>query len=126
MLYKYTQPSFLYNKQNGIWKALIANANIGGENVHRGSVMGAIVGARVGHENLPNQLKSELHDRKQLESEIDSFVAAVIYSTKGTNRIVPSFLPHIFCLLFLGNLVAFTGKSRRLLFFIRQRRRREV
>ncbi|KAL7539316.1 hypothetical protein ACHAXR_009177 [Thalassiosira sp. AJA248-18] len=70
-----------YTKQidgDGLWKALIANANIGGENVHRGAVLGAILGARVGDEQVPKVLKSGLHDRELLEEEIDLFVNAVM------------------------------------------------
>lgn len=78
MLRKYTRSSYLNSETGGIWKALLANANIGGENVHRGSVLGAILGARVGDENLPEHLKSGLYDRHLLEEEINSFVNAVI------------------------------------------------
>ena len=85
MLCKYSQPSFLNDGPDGIWKALVANANTGGENVHRGAVLGAILGARVGDENLPQQLKSGLHDRHRLEKEIDSFVDAVLQKAKGNN-----------------------------------------
>lgn len=76
-LCKYSQSSFL-NDRAGIWDALLANANIGGENVHRGAVIGAILGARVGDENLPKELKSGLYDRDLLEKEIDAFVNAVM------------------------------------------------
>jgi len=86
MLCKYTQPSFLNDGADGIWKALLANANIGGENVHRGAVLGAILGARVGDENLPQELKSGLYDREVLEKEIDSFVNAVMQKTKNNNK----------------------------------------
>merc|ERR1719253_1400298 len=84
MLSKYSQPTFLEGT-DGIWKALLSNANTGGENVHRAAVLGAILGARVGDENLPQQLKSGLHDRHRLEKEIDSFVDAVLQKAKGNN-----------------------------------------
>ena len=74
MLSKYTRDG----TGDGIWKALLANANIGGENVHRAAVLGAVLGARVGDENLPPQLKDGLYDRESLEKEIDSFVDAVM------------------------------------------------
>ena len=67
------------------WEALLANANIGGENVHRGAVLGAILGARSGDEGLPNELKEGLFHRKELEKEINSFVDAVIGS-KSTSQ----------------------------------------
>mmetsp|Transcript_10531 Transcript_10531/g.22964 ORF Transcript_10531/g.22964 Transcript_10531/m.22964 type:complete len:284 (-) Transcript_10531:102-953(-) len=85
MLYKYTQPSSLTD-EDGIWKALIANANIGGENVHRGAVLGAILGARVGDENLPQMIKSGLYERDLLEKEIDTFVDAVMRKTNNGGK----------------------------------------
>lgn len=77
MLSKYTRSSFL-NGADGIWTALLNNANTGGENVHRAAVLGAILGARVGDEHLPQQLKSGLYEREALENEIDAFVNAVM------------------------------------------------
>jgi len=85
MLCKYTQPSSLADK-DGIWKALVANANIGGENVHRGAVLGAILGARVGDENLPQMIKSGLYERALLEKEIDRFVDAVMRKTSNDGK----------------------------------------
>ncbi|KAL9181202.1 hypothetical protein ACHAXT_010007 [Thalassiosira profunda] len=81
MLCKYTQPAYL-NDDAGIWKALLANANIGGENVHRGAVLGAILGARVGDEHLPAELKAGLFAQDDLAKEIDTFVKAVVGSAK--------------------------------------------
>lgn len=43
---------------------------------------GAILGARVGDERLPEVLKAGLYDRDLLEKEIDSFVDAVMQKTK--------------------------------------------
>jgi len=77
MLNKYTQTSFLEGT-DGIWKALLNNANTGGENVHRAAVLGAILGARVGDEHLPPQLKFGLYEREALEKEIDAFVNAIM------------------------------------------------
>lgn len=81
MLCKYTRPSYLNVGSDGIWKALLANANIGGENVHRAACLGVILGARVGDENLPNELKSGLCERQALEKEIDMFVNTVMQKT---------------------------------------------
>lgn len=82
MLSKYSQQS----DGAGLWKALIANANIGGENVHRGAVLGAILGARVGDQHLPEELKSGLYQKELLEKEIDSFVNAVMQKTKANGK----------------------------------------
>ena len=75
MLSKYTQSS---QGNNSCRKALLANANIGGENVHRGAVLGAVLGARVGDEGLQGDLKDGLYQSKDLENEINLFVDAVI------------------------------------------------
>ena len=85
MLRKYTRASYLNSETEGIWKALLANANIGGENVHRGAVLGAVIGARVGDENLPEQLKSGMYDRQSLEEEINSFVNAVMQKPRSND-----------------------------------------
>ena len=77
MISKYSQPAFL-KKRDGIWNALLNNANTGGENVHRAAVLGVILGARVGDENLPEQLKDGLYDKVALEHEINAFVNAVM------------------------------------------------
>ena len=79
MLCKYTQTSSnLGGAGETCWKALIANANIGGENVHRGAVLGAILGARAGDENLPTGLKSGLYEKDAIAKEIDLFIVAVM------------------------------------------------
>jgi ADP-ribosyl-[dinitrogen reductase] hydrolase len=64
--------------QGRCWEGLLANANIGGENVHRGSILGAVLGARDGLPNLPSRLKDGLYDKVALEQEIDDFVKAVM------------------------------------------------
>lgn len=67
------------NNSGGVWDALLSNANVGGENVHRGSILGAVLGARAGYPNgLPTQLVEGLHDKDDLEREIDAFVEAVM------------------------------------------------
>lgn len=60
------------------WLGLVANANVGGENVHRGSVMGAILGARAGVSRLPPQLIQGIYQQETLSKEIDSFVASIL------------------------------------------------
>lgn len=61
-----------------VWKALLANANVGGESVHRGSILGTVLGARSGDHSLPAQLKDGLYHQSQLEQEIENFVQAVL------------------------------------------------
>lgn len=57
--------------------AVLANANCGGENVHRGCVLGAVLGAYHGEKAIPAHLKDGLHDAKALRVEIEAFKAAV-------------------------------------------------
>ena len=73
MVSKYTT-----RRDNDAWTGLIANANIGGENVHRGAILGVVLGARAGLNNLPSQMINGLHDYVKLEKEIDDFVKAVM------------------------------------------------
>ena len=63
---------------NGVWQGLLANANTGGENVHRGSVLGAILGARAGESKLPAKLIQGLYAHSEIAKEIDDFVQAVL------------------------------------------------
>ena len=45
--------SYKYGEAKGVEEGLLANANCGGENVHRGIVLGAILGASVGVQGVP-------------------------------------------------------------------------
>lgn len=73
MISKYTQQP----PGNACWQALLANANVGGENVHRGAIIGAILGARAGDEQLQPELKDGLHDKEAIAKEIDEFVESI-------------------------------------------------
>jgi ADP-ribosyl-[dinitrogen reductase] hydrolase len=55
--------------------ALIANANAGGDNCHRGAVLGAILGAALGFPAIPERWIHGLQARAELEEEIETFVA---------------------------------------------------
>jgi ADP-ribosyl-[dinitrogen reductase] hydrolase len=63
-----------------VWQGLLANTNVGGENVHRGSAIGAILGARAGLKELPPQLIQGLYPQQELAQEINDFVHAVLES----------------------------------------------
>ncbi|GKZ00948.1 hypothetical protein MPSEU_001046300 [Mayamaea pseudoterrestris] len=72
-LFKYSSEKTATCSQ--VWSALLQNANTGGENVHRGSCLGAVLGGLVNEEVLQNsKLAMGLHDHAILESEIDEFV----------------------------------------------------
>ena len=66
-----------YIPKRDAWTGLVANANVGGENVHRGSILGAVLGARAGYEQLPTKLIDGLYDKDDLNKEIEEFVHAV-------------------------------------------------
>ena len=51
---------------------LLANTNLGGDNVHRGTVLGAILGLANG--NSPSDIYDELRDKEMLEYEIHSLL----------------------------------------------------
>ena len=64
--------------QLDIKTSLLANANAGGDNVHRGMVLGLIVGAA--NDELPEDLQQVLTDFADLQSEIDAFCDVVLSS----------------------------------------------
>ncbi|MHB9067164.1 MAG: ADP-ribosylglycohydrolase family protein [Pirellulaceae bacterium] len=54
--------------------ALIANTNVGGDNCHRGAVLGAIMGASLGYKAIPARWIQGLRSRAELHEEIESFI----------------------------------------------------
>jgi len=70
-------PAVLYlaaRYPDDIEAALIANANTGGDNCHRGAILGAILGAALGFQAIPERWVQELSARDRLQQEIDTFV----------------------------------------------------
>ena len=67
-----------YDKKKDVWTGLVANANVGGENVHRGAILGAVLGEAAGVHNLPSKLISGLYDKENISKEIDAFVEVVL------------------------------------------------
>jgi ADP-ribosyl-[dinitrogen reductase] hydrolase len=78
MIAKYRPISGAPNSGEKVWQGLLANANVGGENVHRGSVLGAVLGARAGASQLPARMMNGLYPHEELAREIDDFVLAVL------------------------------------------------
>jgi hypothetical protein len=67
-------PLLLYFAQDhgvDVAATLLANANAGGDNVHRGMVLGLVVGAA--NDELPLHLKQGLIAFDELQDEIDAF-----------------------------------------------------
>ena len=54
--------------------ALIANANVGGDNCHRGAVLGALLGAALGPAAIPERWIRGLTARIALDEEIENFI----------------------------------------------------
>ena len=53
--------------------ALVANANVGGDNCHRGAVLGAVLGAALGFRAIPERWITGLARAAELEAEIEAF-----------------------------------------------------
>ena len=58
--------------------ALIANTNAGGDNCHRGSVLGALLGAWLGFEAIPLRWRQGLLAGPALAQEVDGFVETFV------------------------------------------------
>ena len=65
---------FAYKYADSPERAVLANANAGGENVARGSVLGAILGAAHGMQGWPAWSVDGLKDRRSILDEIQSLV----------------------------------------------------
>lgn len=73
-------PSVLYLAAahvNSFEDAVLSNTNLGGENCHRGSALGAIMGAALGESRIPKQLITGLAASEDIRQEIDAFVSSV-------------------------------------------------
>jgi ADP-ribosyl-[dinitrogen reductase] hydrolase len=71
-------PAVLYlaaRYSNNFEAALVANTNVGGDNCHRGAVLGALLGAALGYQAIPERWIRGLRSRVELEQEIESFLA---------------------------------------------------
>jgi ADP-ribosyl-[dinitrogen reductase] hydrolase len=71
-------PSTLYlaaRYHNNFEAALIANTNVGGDNCHRGAVLGAILGASLGDAAIPKRWINGLTAYVELNAEIEKFIA---------------------------------------------------
>lgn len=55
--------------------ALVANTNVGGDNCHRGALLGAMLGGALGYQAIPERWIRGLRSRAELDEEIESFVA---------------------------------------------------
>jgi ADP-ribosylglycohydrolase len=70
-------PSVLYlaaRYPNDFEAALVANTNVGGDNCHRGAVLGALLGAALGFEAIPKIWINGLTDHQSIHEEIEQFI----------------------------------------------------
>lgn len=60
-------------------RAVLANANRGGENVATGALMGALIGGQIGFSRLPTDLVQGLakSQRPALDKEVEAFLDSV-------------------------------------------------
>lgn len=67
-----------YKYQNDPWQALRVNINLGGDNVHRGMVLGTLLGLQTN--TVANSWFDKLVDRNVIDGEIDRLISATIFS----------------------------------------------
>jgi ADP-ribosylglycohydrolase len=70
-------PSVLYlaaRYANDFEAALVANTNAGGDNCHRGAVLGALLGAWLGFEAIPLRWRQGLLAGAAMAQEVDDFI----------------------------------------------------
>ena len=65
-----------YKYHDDFEAAVVANAESGGENCHRGAALGALMGG-ANPEGIPQRFKTGLQDTTAIEEEIRSFVAYI-------------------------------------------------
>ena len=71
--------SLLYRNGMDFSTSILANANAGGDNVHRGMILGLIAGAK--STKVPHELKEGLKDYAEIKSEIEAFVQIISTSS---------------------------------------------
>jgi ADP-ribosylglycohydrolase len=54
---------------------IIANTNVGGDNCHRGAVVGALLGAAAGTGRIPARFCDGLHDAAALRRQVNLWAA---------------------------------------------------
>ena len=65
----------LYKNKFDFKASVLANANAGGDNVHRGIILGMLAGAA--NEEIPHALKTDLVEYDSINQEIEDFVRVI-------------------------------------------------
>ena len=68
-------------------EALVANTNVGGDNCHRGAILGAILGTALGYAAIPPRWTLGLQAQAQLESEIEGYLDRFLESNQASNEV---------------------------------------
>ena len=66
---------FLFKNNFDFKKSILDNANAGGDNVHRGMILGVLAGAS--SEEISEDLKTALKDYENIKNEIDQFIKII-------------------------------------------------
>lgn len=67
-----------YKYQDDPWQGLKVNTNLGGDNVHRGTVLGTLLGLQTN--TVANTWFDKLADRSEIENEIETLISSAIIS----------------------------------------------
>jgi ADP-ribosyl-[dinitrogen reductase] hydrolase len=68
---------FYFQYHDNPEQALIANANIGGENCHRGAALAALVGSGSSADGFwPSRWMQGLHDKRAIDLEIQIYLSS--------------------------------------------------
>lgn len=67
--------------------ALVANTNVGGDNCHRGAILGAILGTALGYAAIPPRWTLGLQAHADLETEIEGFLDRFLGSNQAGNEV---------------------------------------
>ena len=62
----------------GLWDCLLANANVGGGNTHRGSTLGAVLGVRSTSSDIGPKFQAGLYHQGERQQDIDAFCSSYI------------------------------------------------
>ena len=68
-------------------EALVANNNVGGDNCHRGAILGAILGTALGYAAIPPRWTLGLQAHADLETEIEGFLDRFLGSNQAGNEV---------------------------------------
>lgn len=72
-----SHPDCVHMLTDSFEDAVLANTNAGGENCHRGSALGAVMGAGVGEKAIPKHLIEGLAAYEDIKKEIDAFCDSI-------------------------------------------------